>query len=67
MTIDKHEQHPLMSDSATLIQEDTDILTASSMPMLIKVHGMYTNPHCFLHDHAHQSTRYVYQSLLPAP
>ena len=43
------------------------ILTASSMTMPIKVHGVYTNPYCLIHVHAHQNTRCVYQSLLPSP
>ena len=43
------------------------ILTASSMSILIKVHGVYTNPYCLLNVHAYQSTRYVYQSSLPPP
>ena len=43
------------------------ILTASSMSIPVKVHGVYTNPYCLLHVHAYQSTRYVYQSSLPPP
>ena len=44
MTIQKHDVHPIISNEATLLLTDIDVLSASSMSMRIKVHGTYSIP-----------------------
>ena len=41
MGIDKHVTLPLVSDQAVSLLTETDVITASSLPIRIKIHGKY--------------------------